>query len=108
MKKSKEYAEEIIKKYVETDAETAIKTTAVQAIQGLCREYEEISKQRKLVRDNGISYNGMLNLLKELHIKWLSICRHVNKEVELLDERGWLNFVEETMPGIYPNLITVV
>lgn len=105
MKKSKEYAKEILDKYIETDADTAIKTSGLQAIQALCKEYEEISKQRKLIRRDGISYNGMLSLLQELHIKWLSICRKVNKEVKLLDEDGWLNYIEETMPGLYPNLI---
>jgi hypothetical protein len=105
MKKSKEYAKEIIDTYINTDAQTAIKTAGVEAIRGLCQEYEEIKKRRNLIREDGISYNGILGVLKELNVKWLSICKHVNKEVKLLDEDGWISFIESSMPGIYPNFI---
>lgn len=103
--KAKEYAQIILDKYIETDVETCIMTAGVETIQGLCREYEDLVKKRNIVRENGIGYSAMLNLLREFNLKWLSICRHVNKEVLLLDEEGWSGFIEETMPGVYPNYI---
>jgi hypothetical protein len=106
--KAKEYAKIILDKYIETDVQTCIQTAGVQTIQGLCAEYEELCKKRNLIRTDGIGYNGMLNLLKEFNIKWLSICRHVNKEVLLLDENGWSGFIQDTMPGIYPNYIQTI
>jgi hypothetical protein len=108
MKRSKEYAKDILDKYILTDAQTAINTAGVAAIQGLCAEYKQIEKMRNLVRNDGISYNGILSLLKELNTKWLSICTHVNKEVLLLDENGWVNFVRDQMPGLYPNFIKIL
>ena len=108
MKKSKQYAQEIIDQYILTDKETAIKGAGVAAIIGLCEEYEQIKKARNLVGKGGIGYNGILNVLKEQHLKWLSICRHVNKEVVLLNDDGWLMFVSNKMPGLYPNLMEII
>ena len=45
--------------------------------------------------------------LYELY-KWTSICRHVNKEVLLLNERAFLDVIEEKMTMVYPNLMQIV
>lgn len=102
MKKAKEYAKEIIETYIEKDTNAALKKAA-EANKCLFGEYEEIVKIRKISQ-----YPAMLSLLKEQHLKWVSICRHVNKEVELLNEKGFLNVIEDKMTMIYPNLLQIL
>lgn len=102
MKKAKEYATEIIEVYVEKDAAEAVKKAA-QSIRDLFNEVEEIQKARSIR-----NYGPMLSVLKEQHLKWVAICRSVNKEIPLLRENGFLDVIKEKMTMIYPNLMQIV
>jgi len=102
MKKAKEYAKEIIETYVEKNQHEAL-VLGAQVVKELFKESEEITKARKVT-----NYAPMLAILKEQHLKWTSICRHVNKEVLLLNDRAFLDVIEERMTMIYPNLMKLV
>lgn len=102
MKKAKEYASEIIKEYVEKD-ESAAYVKAAQSVKDLFSESEEIQKMR-----NVRNYAPMLSILKEQHLKWQSICRHVNREINILNDRAFLMVIEEKMTMIYPNLMQII
>lgn len=102
MKKAKEYAEEILKTYVEKNEEAAL-FLAAQIVKELFKEANELEKARGVTR-----YVPMLAILKELHLKWESICRRVNKEVDLLNKRAFLDVIEAEMTMIYPNLIKIM
>lgn len=102
MKKAKEYAKEIVDTYIEKNEEAAI-DMAGEIIKCLFQESSEIQNQRKIR-----NYGPMLAVLKEQHMKWLSICRHVNKEVHILPEKAFLEVIRETMTMIYPNLMEII
>ena len=102
MKKAKEYAKEIIDTYIEKDKDEALKKAAY-AVKDLFNEADELNKVRKIS-----NYGPMLAVLKEQHLKWVSICRRVNKEVILLNERAFLEVIEERMTMIYPNLMAII
>lgn len=102
MKKAKEYAKEIVDTYIEKNEEAAI-DKAGEILQCLFKESVEIQNQRKIR-----NYRPMLAVLKEQHVKWLSICRHVNKEINILPEKAFLQVIKETMTMIYPNLMEII
>lgn len=102
MKKSKEYAKEILDTYIEKNQADAL-TKAASIVKELFAECKEIEKQRKIT-----AYPAMLNVLKEQHIKWLSISRKVNAEVILLNENAFLEVIEKKMTMIYPNLMAII
>lgn len=102
MKKAKEYAKEIIETYVDKNEGEAL-VLAAQTVKELFKESEELQKARRVT-----NYAPMLAILKEQHLKWTSICRHVNKEVLLLNERAFLDVIEKKMTMVYPNLMQIV
>ena len=102
MKKAKEYAKGIIETYVDKNEGEAL-VLAAQTVKELFKESEELQKARRVT-----NYAPMLAILKEQHLKWTSICRHVNKEVLLLNERAFLDVIEEKMTMVYPNLMQIV
>lgn len=102
MKKAKEYSKEIIETYVEKNEREAL-VLAAQTVKELFKESEEIQKTRRVT-----NYAPMLAILKEQHLKWVAICRNVNKEIVLLNERAFLDVIEEKMTMVYPNLMKIV
>lgn len=102
MKKAKQYATEILEAYVNHNEAEVLKVAAA-SIKDLFAEVDEIQKARKAVQ-----YRALLNILKEQHIKWLSICRIVNKEINILNEGAFLGVVEAKMTMIYPNLMAII
>ncbi len=102
MKKAKEYAKEIIETYVDKNEREAL-IKAAQSLKDLFTESTEIQTQRKITNSA-----SMLAVLKEQHLKWVAICRNVNKEINLLNERAFLDVIEEKMTMIYPNLMQIV
>ena len=102
MKKSKEYAKEIVETYINENEKAAL-SKADGIVKQLFIEEGEIRTARKVT-----NYAPMLAILKEQHLKWVSICRHVNKEVLLLNERAFLDVIQEKMTMIYPNLMQIV
>lgn len=102
MKKSKEYAKEIVETYINENEKAAL-SKAAGIVKQLFIEEGEIRTARKVT-----NYAPMLAILKEQHLKWVSICRHVNKEVLLLNERAFLDVIQEKMTMIYPNLMQIV
>ncbi len=106
MKKAKEYAHEILAANV--ISREKLQECLTDTIVSLYNEYKELEGQRNIIRIDGVSYLSMLNLLKEFHVKWVSISNRVNKQGKLLDNDIWLEFVKETMPGLYPNLLNLM
>jgi hypothetical protein len=104
MKKAKEYSMEIIETYIEKSEREALELAA-QTLKDLFKESEEIEKTRHVT-----NYAPMLAILKEQHLKWVAICRKVNKEIVLLNlnERAFLDAIEQKMTMIYPNLMQIV
>lgn len=104
MKKAKEYANEIIETYVNKNEKEA-HVKAAEIIKLLFLEEAEIRKARNI---NPASYHPLLAILKEQHLKWVAISRKVNKEINLLNERAFLEIIQERMTMIYPNLIKIL
>lgn len=102
MKKAKEYAKEIIETYIEKN-ESQAKYKAAEIVKDLFAECKEIENKRKITK-----YAALLAILKEQHLKWVAICRNVNKEINLLNERAFLDVIEQKMTMIYPNLMQIV
>ena len=102
MKKAKEYSMEIIEIYIQKGEREALELAA-QTVKDLFKESDEIQKTRRVT-----NYAAMLAILKEQHLKWVAICRKVNKEIVLLNERAFLDVIQEKMTMIYPNLMQIV
>jgi hypothetical protein len=102
MKKAKEYAQEIINTYIEQNQDAAL-VKAAQTVKDLFTEVSEITQARNITR-----YQPMLAVLKEQHVKWISICKHVNKEINLLNDQAFLQTIEQEMTMIYPNLLKIL
>jgi hypothetical protein len=102
MKKAKEYAKEIIETYIEKNQQDAL-VLGANIVKELFKESEEIGVTRKVA-----NAAPMIAILKEQHLKWVSICRHVNKEILLLNERAFLDVIEEKTTIIYPNLMEIM
>ncbi len=102
MKKAKEYAQEIINTYIEQNQDAAL-VKAAQTVKDLFSESTEIQKMRNIT-----NYAPMLAVLKEQHLKWKAICNRVNAEVNLLNDRAFLQTIEDNMTMIYPNLLKIL
>lgn len=98
MKKAKDYAHEIIEEHSEKGIEAA-HAKAAGVVKELFKEYDEIVKMRKITK-----YESILAVLKELHVKWEAVCRRVNAEIPILNDKAFLNVIEEKMTMIWPNL----
>jgi hypothetical protein len=102
MKKAKEFAKEIVETYIIKDQDEAL-ALAAQTVKDLFKESIDIRDTRRAT-----NYGPMLAILKEQHLKWISICRHVNKDILLLNERAFLDVIEEKMTMTYPHLIRII
>lgn len=95
MKRAKEYAKEIIETFINGDKDSAI-NKASETIKLLAvDELNEIKTQRKVAIDT-----GLIGIFREQNNKWKSIVRHVNKEIEILEENGFSNCIGMFYPKI--------
>jgi len=86
MKKAKEYAAQIIES---NHSQEVIK----QVFHEMVNEIHEVSVARKVKSDKAIRA-----IILEQQQKWAAICRIVNKQQPVLDEKGFINLLKVAIP----------
>ena len=90
MKKSKEYAKEIV------EHKDGLNAGIGECFFSLLKEIEYLSKVRN-IRSN----DALASIIREIDDKWKAICRHVNKHTEerTMEEAVFIHLLSDKVPG---------